>query len=163
MAEKMLIVFNGNLITLDDRLPSATNLIIEDGRIAHVYIPLPDFFSGTADANRIDLKGRTVIPGLADCHVHLLHVGLGLIHASFRDAASVSDLLDGLTDALKDHPHGEIFLGWDFDENIFREKRLPTIDELNSVSTETPIWVNRIGMNASVFNAKAWKDVSRPA
>lgn len=161
-AKENLNFFNGNIITLDPRQPSAENLIIEDGKIAQLDAPLPGTGSGAAGTDCIDLRGKTVIPGLADSHVHLLHVGLGLTFASFREAASVSDMLDGISDGLKDHPRGEIFLGWDFDDNLFREKRLPTMDELNSVSTETPIWVNRIGMNASVFNAKAWEMVPLP-
>ena len=65
---------------------------------------LPRDIRSTGEREVIDLKGKTVIPGLADCHVHFTHVGLGLIFPDFRGAASIGDILDGLATALKGHP-----------------------------------------------------------
>jgi predicted amidohydrolase YtcJ len=160
MPEKELILINGNIITLSEKRAHAKSLAISGGKIAEIDPSLPGKVENTAAREVTDLEGRTVIPGMADCHVHFTHVGLGLIFPDFRGAGSVSDILDGLSAALKSHPKNEILFGWNFDENLFREKRIPTIEELDKISRQTPIWVNRIGMNASVFNTKAWDTVN---
>ena len=162
MATKEIILINGDVITLSQKRARAKSVLIREGKIVEIDPSLPSDITNTAERKVIDLDGRTVIPGLADCHVHFTHVGLGLIFPDFRGTTSVEDILDGLTTTLKDHPRNEVLLGWNFDENQFKEKRLPTIDELNRVSRETPLWVNRIGMNTSVFNTKAWEMVNLP-
>ena len=162
MATKEIILINGDVITLSKKRARAKSLVIRGGKIVEIDPSLPSEITNTAEREVIDLDGRTVIPGLADCHVHFTHVGLGLIFPDFRGTTSVEDILDGLTTTLKGHPRNEMLLGWNFDENHFKEKRLPTIDELNRVSRETPLWVNRIGMNTSVFNTKAWEMVNLP-
>jgi predicted amidohydrolase YtcJ len=162
MDKKKLVLHNADIVTLNDKNPSAKNLLIRDDKIEAIDFELPTQINDTEDHAIIDLKGKTVIPGLSDCHVHLSHVGLGLIFPDFRGATSVTELLDGLSDALKNHPRDEVLLGWNFDENFFQEKRPPSIKELDAVSDRTPIWVSRIGMNASVFNSKAWSTVNLP-
>ena len=71
-----LILHNGRITTLDPKYPEATNLAIKDGRIigvddAEEYQPGPD-------TKVIDLKGRRVIPGLNDSHLHVIRGGLEL-------------------------------------------------------------------------------------
>ncbi len=162
MSEKEMILINGDVITLSENRDRVKSLVIKDGKIADFDPPLPREIVGTEGREVVDLGGRTVIPGFADAHVHFTHVGLGLVFPDFRGVTSVGDILDGLTTALRNHPRDEMLLGWNFDENLFREKRLPTLEELDGVSKETPIWVNRIGMNTSVFNTRAWERVNLP-
>ena len=162
MSSKEIILVSGDVITLFKKQERAKTLVIRNGRIAAIDPPLPEKITNTPEREVINLGGRTVIPGLADCHVHFTHVGLSLIFPDFRQASSVADILDGLSTALRDHPRDEMLLGWNFDESLFREKRLPTMEELDTVSRKTPIWVNRIGMNTSVFNTKAWEKVNLP-
>jgi len=162
MSKDETVLINGDVITLSRKREHAKSIVIKDGKIAALDPSLPREISSTNEREVIDLGGRTILSGLADCHVHFTHVGLGLVFPDFRGATSVEDILDGLTTALRGHPKNEMLLGWNFDENFFREKRLPPIEELDRVSRETPIWVNRIGMNTSVFNTKAWERVNLP-
>ena len=162
MVKKEVLLINGDIVTLSSPKDRAKSILMKGGKIVAIDPDLPEKIVSTDEREIIDLKGKTVIPGLTDCHVHFTHVGLGLIFPDFRGATSVADILDGLATALKDHPKDEMLLGWNFDENLFRGKRLPTLEELDRVSTRTPIWINRIGMNTSTFNTQAWKRVQLP-
>jgi len=162
MLKNEMILINGDILTLSKKKERAKSLVVKNGKIHEIDPPLPQDIRSTDQREVIDLGGRTVIPGMADCHVHFTHVGLGLIFPDFRGASSVGDILDGLSTALKDHPRDQMLLGWNFDENLFKERRLPSIEELDRVSGGTPIWVNRIGMNTSVFNTRAWERVHLP-
>jgi len=69
-----LILHNGRITTLDSKCPEATNLAVKNGRILRVndaeeYQPGPN-------TKVIDLKGRRVIPGLNDSHLHVIRGGL---------------------------------------------------------------------------------------
>ena len=69
-----LILHDGRITTLDPKCPEATNIAISDGRIvgvndAEAYQPGPK-------TKVIDLKGRRVIPGLNDSHLHVIRGGL---------------------------------------------------------------------------------------
>ena len=66
-----LILYNGKLWTGDAADPSATALAIEDGRITAVGDDATVLKHADAGTERIDLKGRRVIPGINDAHVHL--------------------------------------------------------------------------------------------
>ena len=66
-----LILYNGKLWTGDAANPSATALAIEDGRITAVGDDATVLKHADAGTERIDLKGRRVIPGINDAHVHL--------------------------------------------------------------------------------------------
>ncbi|HEU0040418.1 MAG TPA: amidohydrolase family protein, partial [Verrucomicrobiae bacterium] len=69
-----LILHNGRVTTLDPNYPEATNLVIKDGRI--VGVDDAESYESGPDTKRIDLKGRRVIPGLNDSHMHVIRGGL---------------------------------------------------------------------------------------
>jgi predicted amidohydrolase YtcJ len=162
MSANKTVLINGDIITLARNKEKANSLVMKGEKISEIDPPLPHNLKSEETRQVIDLRGKSVIPGMADGHIHFTYVGLGLIFPDLRNAASVADLLNGVSKALKDHPKGEMFLAWNFDENLFREKRLPTLEELDCVAPSTPVWINRVGMNASVFNTKAWEQVNLP-
>jgi predicted amidohydrolase YtcJ len=71
-----LILLNGHVATLDPKHPEAKEVIIADGRIAGVDSAAE--FERGPDTKVIDLKGRRVIPGLYDSHLHVIRGGLNV-------------------------------------------------------------------------------------
>ena len=69
-----LILHNGRITTLDPKYPEATNLAIKDGRI--VGVDDAERYQRGPNTKMIDLKGRRVIPGLNDSHLHVIRGGL---------------------------------------------------------------------------------------
>jgi hypothetical protein len=142
MSAPELILYNGKITTLDSAHPQVSAVALADGRIAATG---GEELLGTAKdkTHRIDLKGRRVIPGLNDSHMHVIRGGLSY-NAELR-WDGVPSLVDGLR-MLKEQAHRtppgqwvRVIGGWS--EFQFAERRMPTIEEINAVSPDTPVFV----------------------
>src|SRR3984957_5105323 len=69
-----LILHNGRITTLDPKHPEANNLAVKDGRI--IGVDDAEEYQRGPDTKVIDLKGRRIIPGLNDSHLHVIRGGL---------------------------------------------------------------------------------------
>src|ERR1700691_597148 len=69
-----LILYNGRITTLDPKYPEAANLAIKDGRV--IGVDDAEEYERGPDTKVVDLKGRRVIPGLNDSHLHVIRGGL---------------------------------------------------------------------------------------
>src|SRR6266436_5800125 len=136
-----IILHNGRITTLDSKYPEATNLAIKDGRIVAVD-DAEEYQRGPA-TRVIDLKGRRVIPGLNDSHTHVIRGGLSYnLELRWDGVPSLADGLRMLKEQVQRTPPGQwvrVLGGWS--EFQFAERRMPTLDEINAVSPETPVFV----------------------
>lgn len=107
----------------------------------------------------IDLKGRTLIPGLIDSHGHMVASGIAkLLYVDLSEEAgvtSIDDLQTKLKERVKDTPEGEWIFGYQEDDAKLLEKRHPTRWELDEVSTIHPILVTTVGGHFWITNSKA--------
>jgi predicted amidohydrolase YtcJ len=134
-----LVLENGRIATLDPGHPEATSLAIKDGRIVGVDMP---FERGPA-TTVIDLKGRRVIPGLNDSHLHVIRGGLNYnMELRWDGVPSLADGLRMLKEQAQRTPPGQwvrVVGGWT--EFQFAERRMPTLDEINAAAPDTPVFV----------------------
>src|SRR5437868_15236844 len=91
----------------------------------------------------LDLKGRTVIPGLNDSHLHPIRGGLNYnMELRWDGVPSLADALRMLKEQAARTPAPQwvrVIGGWS--EFQFAERRMPTLDEINAVATDTPGFV----------------------
>src|SRR5690242_6062309 len=87
-----LIVYNGRITTLDPANPEASNFTVKDGRI--IGVDKGEEYARGHDTVVIDLKGRRLIPGLNDSHLHVIRGGLN--HNMELRWDGVPSLADGL-------------------------------------------------------------------
>src|SRR6476646_4563325 len=91
----------------------------------------------------INLNKRTAIPGLNDSHTHLIRGGLNYnLELRWDGVPSLADALTMLREQAKRTPPPQwvrVVGGWT--EFQFKEKRMPTLDEINAVSKETPVFI----------------------
>ncbi|HSW70221.1 MAG TPA: amidohydrolase [Gammaproteobacteria bacterium] len=91
----------------------------------------------------IDLQKKIIIPGLNDSHIHLIRGGLNFnMELRWDGVQSLSDALSMLKEQAARTPPPQwvrVIGGWT--EFQFKEKRLPSLDEINAVSKETPVFV----------------------
>src|SRR3984957_10910545 len=136
-----LILHNGRITTLDSKNPEASNLAIKDGRI--VGVDDAEEYQRGPDTKVIDLQGRRVIPGLNDSHMHLIRGGLSYnLELRWDGVPSLADGLRMLKEQAQRTPPGQwvrVIGGWI--ELQFPGPRVPTLDEINAVSPETPVFV----------------------
>jgi hypothetical protein len=155
-----LILFGGLFATLDRSRPSANAVAIKNGRFLAVgreedVIPLAG--PGT---RTIDLKGRRVLPGLIDNHLHIIRGGLNFnMELRWDGVTSLADAMAMLKQQVAVTPPPQwVRVVGGFTEHQFVEKRLPTIDELNAVAPQTPVFLLHL-YDRAILNGAALRAV----
>ncbi len=138
-----LILHRGLFTTLDRSNPTASAVAIRAGRFTHVGSEqeiLPLAGPGT---KVVDLQGKRVLPGLIDNHLHIIRGGLNFnLELRWDGVRSLADAMGMLKRqvAITPAPQWVRVVGG-FTEHQFHEKRLPTIEELNAVAPDTPVFI----------------------
>src|SRR5277367_4259394 len=121
------------------------------------------------DTETVDLAGHTVIPGLNDSHLHIIRGGLHYnLELRWDGVPSLADALRMLKEQAARTPAPQwvrVVGGWT--EFQFAERRMPTLDEINSVSPDTPVFVmhlyDRVLLNRAALRAVGYtKDTPNP-
>jgi len=111
------------------------------------------------DGEKIDCEGRTVIPGLNDTHLHLMYLGMLLNRVQINGVKSIDELVRVCREFIEKHPErvasGMTSMGWNQDLFTEGEKRMPNRHDLDRISTEIPIVLDRVCAHAAVTNTKA--------
>ena len=138
-----LIFINAKVLTVDARFSVVQAFAIKDGRFVQVGTQ-SDALSFSGPATRvIDLQGRTVIPGLADSH---LHTAGGGPHIDLSRTRSLADVFAKLAEAAKASKPGDTLVSnSDWHEAQFKEQRLPTAAELEGAAPGIPVVLVRGG------------------
>ncbi len=138
-----LILFNGQLHTVDRENPRASAVAIKDGRFVAVGTDAQAMALRGDRTQIIDLKGRCVIPGLNDSHLHLIRGGLNYnLELRWEGVPSLADALRMLKDQADRTPTPQwvrVVGGWN--EFQFAEKRMPTLEEINQAAPDTPVFL----------------------
>ena len=134
----------------------AQALYAEDG-ILRAVGKNEDVLPLCGDAQVIDCGGRTVVPGFNDSHMHLLMVGIGMAQADITKATSADHLVEIGKAFLKSHPQarkrGIQAVGWNQDLFV-GDKRLPTRWDLDKISADIPIILERVCGHVVTVNSK---------
>lgn len=134
---------NGRFMTLGFKMPEATAVAVKDGLFQGVGDDAEVMKLATASTQIIDLKGKRVIPGLNDSHLHAIRGGLNyLMELRWDGVPSTALALEMLRQqvAITPPPQWVRVVGG-FTEHQFQEKRLPTLDEINAIAPDTPVFI----------------------
>ena len=134
------VLYNGRIATQDERRSMVQALAIRDGC---VVMTGTDAEMMRYNAPRLDLKGRTVIPGLIDSHSHPIRGGLYYnLELRWDGVPSLADALRMLrAQAQRTPPNHWVRVVGGWSEFQFAEKRMPTLAELNAAAPDTPVFV----------------------
>lgn len=148
------ILTSANLITCDDRQPRATAMAGYNGRLVYVGDDATASRFAGPHTRRLDLAGKTIVPGFCDAHVHLFWYGQQLLRqADLVGSQSIDEVLARLLH-LAGRSEGWI-QGHGFDQDKLADRRFPTRDDLDRVSRTRPIVISRICGPAAVANSAA--------
>jgi len=153
------ILYNGKITTMDPDQPEATAIALKDGLIHEVGSDADILRLKSAGTKTIDLNGQRVIPGLIDSHTHIIRQGNNFaMELRWDHVPSLADGLAMLKAQAQRTPAGQwirVVGGWSADQ--FAEKRLPTIDEINAVAPDVPVYVlhlyDRAWLNKAALRA----------
>ncbi|MHA2024468.1 MAG: amidohydrolase [Candidatus Thorarchaeota archaeon] len=150
--EADLVVFNGNIITMDPQKPTATAIAVKSYKVLAVGEE-EEVIDLIPDAKRvIDLGGKTVVPGFIDAHTHLTSAGVKAAHVQLDKVGSIGEAVRFLTDAAPNYPKGEWILGYGWDESEWKKKRFIEAKDLDHVSNDHPVMATRVCSHLASVN-----------
>jgi predicted amidohydrolase YtcJ len=164
-----LILHRGLFTTLDRSNPHAEAVAIKDGKFTAVGRANEVMALAGPNTKIIDLHGKRVLPGLIDNHCHIIRGGLNFnLELRWDGVRSLADAMAMLKAqvAITPAPQWVRVVGG-FTEHQFVEKRLPTIEELNAVAPDTPVFIlhlyDRALLNGAALRAVGYtKDTPEP-
>src|SRR5215813_6925813 len=132
-----VVLVNGHIIT-HGPAPVATTILVRDGCIAAVGDAR--IADGAYNARRIDLEGRTLVPGFNDAHAHIWKIGhLLTTMIDLRRTTSLVPLVDAVRQRAATVPPGAWIVGRGYNEAALAEGRPPTRHDLDRASPHQPI------------------------
>lgn len=150
------VLFNGKVYV--EKGVYAQAVLMEDGLIKAVGTD-EEVLAQAGDCEKIDCEGRTVIPGINDSHMHLLSFGRTLQKAKIDDVRSIDEMIERCKAFIVEHPdrvvNGMHALGWNQDTFTEGEKRMPDRHDLDKISTDIPVIMERVCGHLLSTNTKA--------
>lgn len=144
-----LVLHHGKIVTVDEDFSMAEALAVRGDRILAVGSNDEVLEHAGESTQRIDLDGRTVLPGLIDSHVHSLGAALYEFDHPVPDMQTIADVLDYIRQRAKKLDDGT----WIVVRQVFitrlREQRYPTREELDRAAPDNPVYFST-GPDASV-------------
>lgn len=164
-----LVIRNARITTLDPQQPHAQALAVQEGRIVAVGSDEEIMRGWGNEATLIDAQGRRLLPGLNDSHTHLIRGGLNYnLELRWDGLRSLGDALDMLKAQVDRTPAPQwVRVVGGFTATQFNEKRLPTLQELNDIAPDTPVFLlhlyDRALLNRAALRACGYtKDTPDP-
>lgn len=159
-----IIYHNGTILTINDKQPTAEAVAVKDGKILAVGTKAEVLKTAGDKTKKIDIGGKTMLPGFVDSHGHTYLIGIQATTANLlpppdgkgKDIASLQALL---TDWAANNKASVEKVGWiagfGYDDSQLAEQRHPTRDELDKVSTDLPVLIFHQSGHLGVANSKA--------
>ncbi len=152
-AEKIFI--NGHIVTMDKENPEVEAMAVGEGNI---------LLTGTTtgikkeypDTEAVDLKGKTVMPGIIESHGHLLSLGQSFLELNLEGIKTPEQAVEMIRKRVEETPPGEWIIGWGWDEGAWA-KNYPDNNALSDVSPDNPVYLRGLHGFASWANDKALK------
>ena len=152
-----LILWGGNVITVDPRKPEAEAVAIKNGRFLMAGGDAEVRALAGRNTEVIALKGRTVAPGFIDSHQHLFEYGTNLLQldCSPKKGRSIADIKKiVLKETLRKAP-GEWIRGVGYDDTKTTDLRSLNRWDLDEVAPDHPVFIQQVSGHWAVVNSRA--------
>jgi predicted amidohydrolase YtcJ len=156
-----LILVNGRIHTLDPAIPDSTAVAISGDRIERVGPDAEITQLAGPGSKKLDLQGRSVLPGLIDAHLHLMGIGKSVAQLDLRGVASAAEAAAKVAAAAARTAPGDWIEGSGWDQNLWQVPEFPTASVLDAVSADHPVvldrvdhhvlWVNQAALDAAAI------------
>jgi predicted amidohydrolase YtcJ len=159
-----LFLTNGHIETMDDGEHEwATAVAIRGETIVAVWYAGSPEATTTEEIQKwkgpntrlIDLHGQFAMPGFNDAHVHLASASYAQLEVNLQGTKSLAEFQQRIRERLKDFQSGEWISANGWDHTLWPEKKFPSRQDLDAVSTKNPIIAGRIDGHVAAVNSLA--------
>lgn len=158
------IYHGGDIVTVDDKNPTAEALAVKDGKILAVG-KKADVLKHKGDATRlIDLGGKTMVPGFLDGHSHFINClqvsrQANCFAPPAGPGASIKDVVAQLKKLQEAYQikKGDFIIGYGYDGDALSDKREMTAADLDAAFPDNPVFVQHVSLHGAVCNSAALK------
>ena len=154
--EPELILFNGNFWTVNPRQPRAQAVAIAGGRFLAIGSNEEILTLASGKARKLDLGGKSVLPGFIDAHTHPVEAGLGHLRMVDCDLRSIAEILQALRERAAKTSAGQWVQGFKYDDTKTSDGRPLTREDLDSIP-DHPVFVQHRGGHTAWVNSAAFK------
>jgi predicted amidohydrolase YtcJ len=154
MADTLVDNVDGMTIDAAGQVERFTGILVgDDGRIEQVFKrgekrpAKTDYF--------VDGKGRTMIPGLIDAHLHVMGIGFGALTLDLSETKSLAEAQDKIKAYAAAHPDRPWIIGRGWNQELWSLGRFPTAAELDAAVSDRPVWLSRVDGHAGWGNTRA--------
>ncbi|MDQ0353070.1 putative amidohydrolase YtcJ [Alkalibacillus filiformis] len=151
-----LIIYNGDIITLEEELIDVQAVGVEDGTITKVWTG--DFDPEEVTAKEwYNLEGKTLTPGFIDTHNHILMYSKmkSQVYCGPPENRSVDRLLATIKKEAQNQESTKWIIGYGYDDTMLEEQRHITREEIDRVAPDHPVFIRHISGHLAVVNSKA--------
>jgi predicted amidohydrolase YtcJ len=146
-----LVLHNGKIVVVDDAFSVHDTIVVKDGKV--LAVGGADLARQYRAARTIDLRGRTVVPGFNDTHIHLS--GQARRHVNLAGSGSLVELKRKIAGKAAELGPGEWVTGSAWSEDELAEKRRPLRHDLDEAAPRNPVIITRAGGHSAVANSRA--------
>lgn len=156
-ADVLVDNFKGYTVAADGSVAQVGAMVLDDmGTIKAVYAP------GQKPSKKgvkfhIDGKGRILLPGLIDAHLHVLGTGFAALTLDLSETTSLADALNRISAFAAEHPDRAWIIGRGWNQEKWNLGRFPTAAELDMIVPGRPVWLERVDGHAGWANSAALK------
>ena len=151
MLDKLFI--NGEIYSMKKEGEKFQSLGVKDGKI--IFLGTDEEGKNISSKELIDLKGKMMIPGMADAHLHLYAYCQNLTFVDLSKVHNINEMINLMKEKVKNVKKGDWIKGVNFDQSKWKENRFPTLQEMDSISKDNPVIIKRCCLHAVVANSRA--------
>jgi predicted amidohydrolase YtcJ len=149
------VFYNCRIYTMDDDNPFAEAVTIVGDRIAFVGSSSEALSAARPGAEKFDLKGATVIPGLVDAHAHFSGYAASRAALDLNGTGSIGEVRERLAARAAGTHRGGWITGRGWDQNDWEPKAFPRRSDIDDISPDNPVLLTRVCGHAAIANSKA--------
>ena len=156
-AEPAQTVFiNGNIYTMNEHQPRAEAIAVKGDRIVFVGSNAEaKKYEEASGIRRIDLGGKTVVPGLTDSHCHIFGIGERELTLNLEGTNTLEDFLAKVKERVAKTEKGKWVTGRGWIETFWKPPQFPTRADLDKIAPDNPVFLTRADGHAAIANSAA--------
>jgi predicted amidohydrolase YtcJ len=150
-----LLLFNGKILPQAPSFERATALAIRDGRFLAVGSDEEILALASRSTKKVNLGGRTLLPGISDSHIHYYDHAMGARRLQLADSVSLDDMLARVKEQAHASERGEWIQARGWNETRWVQPIIPTRRDLDQAAPDHPVILWRSDMHMAVVNSQA--------